>query len=369
MRITAGLVVPLLLVSSACRPADEPGEAPLILPETRPAAPPAPAEEPRTVALVMKTLINPFFIEMEQGARRAERELGIRLAVLSAADEASVEQQISIVRQVIRDRVDAIVIVPGHSVEMVPVVAEARQAGIVVVNIDERLDPETSRKLGLTSAESDHRPDVPFVGVDNEHGAYLSARYLAGKLTGPTKAVILQGDPASRSARDRERGALRAFAESPHVEVVARETAHWKIDEAYDVTARLFEKHPGIGAIFCANDLMALGAIRYLEQTGKKHVLVAAYDAIEPARAALRRGNLVATVNQRAGEQGYIGVRHAVRALAGETLPAETFVDVELVTAESLAPQARRDAQPDARPGAQPDARPEAQPAAPREVP
>ncbi len=282
-----------------------------------------------TVALVMKTLTNPFFSAMEDGARRAARELAIRLVVVSAADEASVEQQSEIVRQVIRDQVDAIVIVPGPSVEIIPVLKEARDAGIVVVNIDERLDPVTAQKLGLR--------DVPFVGVNNENGAYLAAKHLAGKLTGPTQAIIIQGEPASSTGRDRERGALRAFAEHPNIEIVARETAYWKIDEANAVTARLFERYPDVGAIFCANDLMALGAIRYLEETGRKQVLVAAYDAIEPARAALRRGNLVATVDQRAGEQGYIGVRHAVRALAGETLPAETFIDVELVTAETLA--------------------------------
>jgi ribose transport system substrate-binding protein len=330
MRITAARALPLLLLLSAaaCRATDEPGKAPLILPETSPASPPAPADEPRTVGMVMKTLVNPFFIAMEHGARRAERELGIRLVVMSAIDEASVAQQITIVRQLIRDRVDAIVIVPGHSTEVIPVLAEARAAGIVVVNIDDRVDPEAAQKLGLT--------EVPFVGVNNEHGAYLSAKYLAGKLTGPTQAIILQGDPASRAARDRERGALRAFAESPNIEIVARETAHWKIDEGYDVTARLFEQHPDIDAIFAGNDLMALGAIRYLEETGRKHVLVAAYDAIEQARAAMRRGNLVATVNQRADEQGYVGVRHAVRALAGEKLPAETFIDVELITVETL---------------------------------
>lgn len=335
MRIIAALVLPLVLLLSAaaCRSSDEPGKAPLILPENNPATPRRSADGSKTVALVMKTLTNPFFSAMEDGARRAERELGIQLSVLSAADEASVEQQNEIVRQAIRDQADAIVIVPGHSVEMIPVLQEARAAGIVVINIDERIDPAMARKLGFG--------DVPFVGVNNEHGAYLSARYLASKLTGPTRAIILQGDPVSNTARDRERGALRAFAEHPNIEVVARESASWKIDEANAVTARLFERHPDIGAIFAANDLMALGAIRYLEETGKKHVLVAAYDAIEPARAALRRGNLVATVNQRADEQGYIGVRHAVRALAGETLPAETFIDVELVTVETLAQGSR----------------------------
>jgi len=331
MRITAALVLPLVLVLSAaaCKSAEEPGKAPLILPETQPASPQPPADDSMTVALVMKTLTNPFFSAMEDGARKAARELGIQLVVVSAADEASVEQQTEIVRQVIRDQVDAIVIVPGHSVEMIPVLKEARDAAIVVVNIDERIDPVMAQKLGLS--------DVPFVGVNNENGAYLSAKHLAGKLTGPTRAIIIQGDPASSTARDRERGALRAFAEHPNIEIVAREPAHWKIDEANALTARLFERYPDAGAIFCANDLMALGAIRYLEETGKKQVLVASYDAIEPARAALRRGNLVATVDQRADQQGYIGVQHAVRALAGEKLPAETFIDVELVTVDTLA--------------------------------
>jgi ribose transport system substrate-binding protein len=334
MRIIAALALPLVLVLSAvtCNAGDSAGKAPLILPEKKPASPPPSRNASRTVALVMKTLTNPFFIAMENGARQAARELGIRLVVVSAADEASVTQQAELVRQMIRDRVDAIVIVPGHPVEMIPVLVEARKAGIVVVDIDERIDPAVAQKLGLR--------DVPFVGVDNERGAYLAARYLAGELTGPTQAIILQGDPATSSARDRERGALRAFAEHPNIEVVARESAYWKIDEARAVTARLFERHPGIGAIFCANDLMALGAVRYLEETGKKHVLVAAYDGIEQARAALRRGNLVVTVDQRAHAQGYTGVRHAVRALAGEALPAETFIDVELVTADPLAREA-----------------------------
>ena len=39
------------------------------------------------IALVMKTLTNPFFIEMEKGARKAESELGIELIVKTGAKE------------------------------------------------------------------------------------------------------------------------------------------------------------------------------------------------------------------------------------------------------------------------------------------
>ncbi len=44
-------------------------------------------QSPEVIALVMKTLTNPFFQEMENGARRAEKDLGIQLLVKTAAQE------------------------------------------------------------------------------------------------------------------------------------------------------------------------------------------------------------------------------------------------------------------------------------------
>ena len=98
----------------------------------------------------------------------------------------------------------------------------------------------------------------------------------------------------------------------------------------------MFERHPDVGGIFSVNDLMALGIIRYLDERGRSDVLISGYDDIEEARAAIRQGKLLATIDQQAEEQGYLGVKHAVRALAGEKLPLETIVDVKLVTAGSL---------------------------------
>jgi len=330
MRTIIALALPLLLVasSSACKSPEGSSQQPLILPDEGQASPPEPAEAPRTVALVLVTIANPFFVLMEKGARRAESELGIRLSVVTTPNDISGEQQSGSIRKLMQDKVDAIVLVPGHSAEMIPAVKEARDAGIVVINIDNRLDPAMSQKVGLT--------DVPFIGVHNEQGAYLSARYLGSKLAPPSQVAVIGGDPSSRAGQDRERGVLRAFAEIEGIEVVATELAYWKIDDAYQATARIFARHPKTRAVFCTNDLMALGTIRYLDETGRNDVLVASYDDIEEARTAMRRGRLLATINQRADEQGYMGVKYAVRALAGEKLPAETFIDVELVTADTL---------------------------------
>lgn len=324
------LLLTTLLIAS-CGPAAPEASEPFIIIQEDTIVPDAtlePTPQEITIALVMKTLTNPFFVEMEKGARKAEKELGITLLVRTGAQETSIEQQISIIKELIKESVDAIVIAPADSKELIPVLKEAQDAGIVIINVDNRLDQEISRNLGLTN--------VPFISVDNEQGAYLSAKYISDQITSPTKVMILEGIRSASNAQDRKNGALRAFSENSNITVVATETANWKIDEAHEVVVRLFKKHPDIGAVFCANDMMAFGVIRFLEETEKTSVLVAGYDALEEAREFIRTGQLQATIDQQAALQAYTGVQYAVRALQNEKLPPETMVDVLPVTTETL---------------------------------
>jgi ribose transport system substrate-binding protein len=280
------------------------------------------------VALVMKTLSNPFFVEMEKGAREAEKALNIKLSVRTASQETSIQQQIQIVEELIQQKVSAIVIAPGDSVELIPVLKKAQDAGIVIVNIDNRLDVALAEKQKLTN--------VPFISVDNAKGAYLSAKYIADKVTTPTEAIILEGIRSAKNADDRKNGAVRAFGENTNIKVVGMETANWKIDEAYTATQKLFAANPNIKLIFAANDVMAFGAIKYLSEQKKTDVLVAGYDALDDAKAAIRAGTMAVTIDQQAAKQGYTGVEYAVKMLKGEKLPPETMLDVLVVDAAQL---------------------------------
>jgi len=292
------------------------------------ASPAASAPPVRQIGLVMKTLTNPFFIEMEKGARRAEKELGVTLIVKTAAQETSIEQQIQLVSDLIAAKVDAIVIAPGDSQRLVPTLKKAADAGIQVVNIDNRLDPEALKQAGLG--------EVPFVSVDNEAGAYKAGRFLADGVTTTTQAAILEGIRSADNARQRLAGARRALQENKAIRLVASEAADWKIDEAYDVTKAMFAKHPNIGLLFAANDMMAMGAIKYLQESGRTKVRVAGYDALAEALAEIQAGHMVATVDQQAAEQGYQGVALAMRMIRGEKVPVNTVIETRLVTAASL---------------------------------
>jgi ribose transport system substrate-binding protein len=280
------------------------------------------------IALVMKTLTNPFFIEMERGARRAESELKVELQVRTAAQETSIEQQIQIVNDLIAAHVDAIVIAPGDSSSLIPVLQKASAAGIKLVNIDNRLNPETLQKAGLAP--------LPFVSVDNEQAAYAATRFIAEGARPGTQAAILEGIRSADNAQQRMAGAKRAFAQSKAITLVASESANWKIDEGYSVTKNIFLTNPKVELLFAANDMMALGALKYLHETHRSAVKVAGYDALDEAVAAVKAGQLAVTVDQQAGEQGFQGVSLAVRLLHGESVPDVMLIDTRLVTHSGL---------------------------------
>lgn len=318
-RRTVALVVVLAGITACDEAAEEP--------------PPPTAEGPArpVIGLVMKTLTNPFFAEMERGARRAAEALDVDLVVRTAAQETSIEQQIAIVDDMVRTDVDAIVIAPGDSGRLIPVLKKAQEHGIVVVNIDNELDPELAASFGVTA--------IPFVSVDNAEGARKAAAALvAAAPPGPLEALIVEGIRDAANAEARRQGARRAFDEAGRVTVAASETANWKIDEGRAVTEAAFKAHPGIDIVFAANDMMALGAIEYLKAAGRTDVLVAGYDNLEEARRAIRDGTLVATIDQQAAEQGAAGVELAVKALKGEELPRRTMLDTLIVDRSSAGP-------------------------------
>jgi len=290
----------------------------------------ATASSKPVVALVVKTLTNPFFGSMEQGARRAEREWGFKLLVKSAAEETSIEQQIAIIETLTDEGVAAIVVAPGSSTDLVPVLKRAQDRGVILVNLDNRIDASMAARGGLKG--------VPFVGVDNERGGYLAAQALVAGVSRPTEAAFLEGIRQATNSGDRKRGAERAFAENSLVKVVDSRTAHWKIDEAYEVTRQMFQDHPSIRLLFAANDMMALGAVQFLQEAGLTQVRVSGYDALDAVQRAIAAGRVAASVDQQADVQGYVGCVTAFQLLAGQTVPPEVLVPVRLVTRANLGP-------------------------------
>ncbi|MCD6303648.1 MAG: sugar ABC transporter substrate-binding protein [Planctomycetes bacterium] len=289
-----------------------------------------PAERARPrVALVMKSLANEFFKTMEDGALAHQRAHADEYELIcnGIKDEQDVQKQIDIVDQMIAEKVDAIVIAPADSKALVPRCKKALAAGIVVVNIDNKLDDAVLAEQGIK---------VPFVGPDNRKGARLAGDYLAGKLRPGDEVAIVEGRPNAFNGIQRKLGFEDAM-KAAGMKIVSSQSGYWEQDPATKVVGGMITQHPKLKAILCANDSMALGAVAALKAAGRLgDVLVVGYDDISAVRALMRQGRVLCTVDQHADMIAVYGIEYALEILAKKTTPSDKETPVDLITADRL---------------------------------
>jgi ribose transport system substrate-binding protein len=280
------------------------------------------------VALVLKTLNSPFFIEMQRGAQDAAQRIGVDLVVQAAEREVDVERQMQIVENLIQSRIAAIALTPSGSREVVPAVSKANAAGIPVIVVDTRLDPAAVADAGVKTAS--------FVGSDNYRGGQLIGEYLVKASGGRAAVAILEGIPGHETGDSRVRGFRDAISGSPGVTIAASQTANWEREQGFTVFQNMLQAQPAIDTVFACNDMMALGAIEAIAAAGRTgKIRVLGFDAVEDARRALTAGTMDATVAQYPDEMGRIAVETAAKVLRGEAVEPEIVVRIGLVTKEN----------------------------------
>ena len=276
------------------------------------------------VALVMKSLANEFFGTMAEGAKahHAQHAASYDLVVNGIKNETDLAEQVSLVEQMVAMGVNALVIAPADSKALVPALKRATTAGIVVVNIDNRLDAAALQDAGLT---------IPFVGPDNRAGAAAVGRVVAAKISAGDPVAIIEGIPTADNGRQRRLGFEDAIS-AAKLSLVAVQSGRWEMERANTVAAALLNAHPDLKALFCANDNMALGAIAAIKAAGRSgRVLVAGFDNIRAAQPLLASGDLAATADQHADQLAVFGIEAALEMLKTKTT-ADRATPVDVVT-------------------------------------
>ncbi len=281
----------------------------------------ADAHKPK-VALVMKSLANEFFLTMENGAKDYQKANAAQFDLITNGikDETDTANQIRIVEQMIVSKVDAIVIAPADSKALVPVIKKAVDAGIIVVNIDNKLDNDVLKSKNL---------NVPFVGPNNRAGAKQVGDYLAKKLKSGDEVGILEGVSTTTNAQQRTAGFKDAMT-TVGAKIDSVQSAEWEIDKGNSVAAAMLNEYPNIKALLAGNDNMAIGAVSAVRAAGKQgKVIVVGYDNINAIKPMLADGRVLATADQFAAKQAVFGIDVALKAIKEHKKQADLAGAVE----------------------------------------
>jgi LacI family transcriptional regulator len=225
----------------------------------------------RTLGLAIADMGNPFFVDVALGAESAAKELGVGVLIVHNGEDSSREEQN--LDLLVQQRVHGIMITPVD--ENNPRLENLVEKGVPVVYVD-RI--------------SGDRPCC-WLATDDYAGGRLAGGHLLAM--GHRRIAFVGDGSISRQVSDRYAGLLKAVADAelPEITVELIPAPAWKIRDGRDVGLEIAARHPTDRptAVFCANDMLALGLLQELVLHGvhvPEDVAIVGFDDLEWADVA-----------------------------------------------------------------------------------
>ena len=221
-----------------------------------------------TIGLVVPDISNPFFSVLARGAEQTAAERDYSILLCNTGENVSREIE---VLNLLHERYVDGVVVCGFRQKDAPLQKALAQFNAVVL-VNRRLEGET----------------IPAVLVDDVLGGYLVTQHMIEM--GHTAVGFLAGPGASYSGAGRLQGYKQALTDGG---IMAKKS--WvkhctpTIVGGEEATHLLLETRPELSALFCYNDLVAVGALQGCKALGRgvpEDVAIAGFDDIMMASVA-----------------------------------------------------------------------------------
>lgn len=195
-------------------------------------------------------------------ANQAKKDLekanpGLQVVVKTSANASEQANQLQDLVTV--NKINALVVFPHESAALTKPVAQVKAKGVYVTVVD--------RGLTDTSAQD------AYVAGDNTAFGKVPAEYLAKALNGKGNIVALRGIPTTL---DNERmDAFNAVLKNyPGIKLLDAKHGNWNRDDAFKVTQDFLTRFKEIDAVWAADDDMAVGVLKAIEQAKRKDIKI-----------------------------------------------------------------------------------------------
>ena len=273
-----------------------------------------------SIAIVVPDLSNNFYIELVRGAK--DYSASANYTVLIGDSRDSWEEERNYLDSFHRRRVDGVVRVPAIN-------AAGGKARSILGN--------------LPVVYADRYPlvrdsYVGRVGVDNARAAESATRYLLS--LGHRHIGVITGDPSSGTSVDRLQGfthTLRIAKIRPDPSMI--HTGHNDMESGHFHAMQLLTGPQRPTAIFCTNNMMALGALAAIQEIGlacPEDISLLGFDDFY--WATLLRPRLT-VVRQPAREIGMVAARLLIDHIEGRpSVPSPALLETQLIVRDSCCP-------------------------------
>ncbi|MGF3057565.1 substrate-binding domain-containing protein [Microbacterium sp. YY-01] len=285
------------------------------------------------IAAVIKGLDNPFFQHMESGIIDSAEALGVDVEIQAAQDITDTTGQADRLSALANQDYACFVVNPISGNNLVQGIAQIAASGVPIVNIDNPVEAEAAEAAGAELAT--------YIGTDNVAAGELVAQELAGLLPDGGKVAAVGGIAGDVTSGQRIEGFENGLA-AGGFELVQTVSANWDRQEALTQAAAILQANSDLVAFFVANDDMAMGVSRAVQDAGlRETVKVVSVDGID----GVASGDIDLAVAQYPYVVGKMGLDACAAAAAGHELPSAVETPIALITSDNA--QQAQDAFPE----------------------
>ena len=300
------------------------------------AAPEAEGKDTYHIGVLMKTLSASYWQTMAAGLQaEVDKMDDVTIEIFGAESEDDLTGQLNLMETMINSgKYDALCVAPITPTNLISGVVMANQAGLPVVDIDEKFDMAALAEAGGYV--------VGYATSDNIAVGATAANLIMEAFPDGAGVAIIEGIAGATSGELRRDGCKNAIDAAEGYSVLDVQPGDWDRQTALDVATNMITKYGDeLNAIFCANDTMAKGALQAMENTGRTDIFLVSTDADSEVLGFIAEGKLVAVVQSPTGiavscvEQAVEACRTG-NAGSVDVVPEDTLIPAKVCTQENV---------------------------------
>lgn len=284
----------------------------------------------KEIAVLIKATDSDFWQYVLVGAENYAKDNPdkVNVTTYGPPNESDIDQQVSILEQIISSGPDAIVIASTSSDATVPAIEDAVSKGIPVITVDNKVNTDKVSTL---------------LATDDLKGGAAAADTLVEKIKADGKELkgtvgVISNMAGVQVLADRDQGFIDRMKEiAPDIKLLETVYCDADMTKAMNAASDQIAANDDLLGFFADNNTVGSGTARAITEKGKENDLIlVAFDSDPEEIKGLTSGAVDALVLQDPYGMGYKGVEDALKAIAGEKLESYVDTGVTIVTKDNM---------------------------------
>lgn len=285
----------------------------------------ATAYEKKTIFISTPTATHGWTLGVTWWAKKAVKDFNEKYPNIKVIykESASVQVQINDINIMLKNGMDALVILPHRPVSLSTVLKNVANKNVFLVTVDR-------------SSTRDYK-DINVTG-DNYIFGFLSGQYIANKLAGKGSLVVFEG-VSGQSNTLRIKGFKDAIRHFPDIFILDSLPAFWNPAKGYELMHVYLEKFPKIDAVWVGDDDVQELVLKAYQESGRKDIKIffGGGGSKKTMERIINKDTLVTATVHYSPKMIYDATLIAIeKIIFNKTFPQEVFIPSVLITGTNV---------------------------------